>query len=103
LRFAQIEQSRFGIENLVDALGPLSVIEEVSRHRSTHVKLDRPTDLENSLSPAAVTSLQLSDDMIVSGSEDGEVRVWSFAPAPTNLNQIAITTPPVTTTATVST
>lgn len=28
----------------------------------------------------AVTSLQLSDDVLVSGSDDGEVKVWDFGP-----------------------
>ena len=28
----------------------------------------------------AVTSVSLADDKIVTGSDDGDVRVWSFAP-----------------------
>lgn len=31
---------------------------------------------------AAVTCIGLDDDKIVSGSDDGDVRVWSFAPQP---------------------
>lgn len=31
----------------------------------------------------AVTSLQLSDDLLISGSDDGEIRVWNFGPQTT--------------------
>ncbi|KAJ9106309.1 hypothetical protein QFC21_001454 [Naganishia friedmannii] len=31
-----------------------------------------------------VTSLQLSDDLLISGSDDGEIRVWNFGPQTTS-------------------
>lgn len=41
---------------------------------------DSFADFADAIYITAVTSLQLSDDMIVSGSDDGEVRVWNFGP-----------------------
>jgi hypothetical protein len=35
-------------------------------------------------SVSAVTSLQLSDDLLISGSDDGEIRVWNFGPQTTS-------------------
>jgi hypothetical protein len=55
------------------------VIEEVSQAVAVGAVSGFSADQVRS-SPA-VTSLQLSDDVLVSGSDDGEVKVWDFGPA----------------------